>query len=67
MYSPLNLYAYIHWILDFKYILLLLDPFPTKLLRSHLSSITNIIIHIVNLCFSSSAFQHLVSPYLFPL
>ena len=24
VYSPLNLYAYIHWILDFKYILLLL-------------------------------------------
>ena len=24
MYSPLNSYAYIHWILDFKYILLLL-------------------------------------------
>ena len=23
MYSPLNSYAYIHWILDFKYILLL--------------------------------------------
>ena len=27
MYSPLNSYAYIHWILDFKYILLLLDMF----------------------------------------
>ena len=24
MYSPLNSYVYIHWILDFKYILLLL-------------------------------------------
>ena len=24
MYSPLNSYAYIHWILDFKYILSLL-------------------------------------------
>ena len=24
VYSPLNSYAYIHWILDFKYILLLL-------------------------------------------
>ena len=23
MYSPLNLYVYVHWILDFKYILLL--------------------------------------------
>ena len=25
MYSPLNSYVYIHWILDFKYILLLLQ------------------------------------------
>ena len=25
MYSPLNSYVYIHWILDFKYILLLPD------------------------------------------
>ena len=24
MYSPLNSYVYIHWILDFKYILLLI-------------------------------------------
>ena len=30
-----------------------LDPFPTKLLMSHLSSIINIILRIVNLCFSS--------------
>ena len=30
-----------------------LDPFPTKLLMSHLSSIINIILCIVNLCFSS--------------
>ena len=33
-----------------------LDPFPTKLLMSHLSSIINIIIRIVNLCFSSGDF-----------
>ena len=33
-----------------------LDPFPTKLLMSHLSSIINIILRIVNLCFSSSDF-----------
>ena len=33
-----------------------LDPFPTKLLMSHLSSILDIIICIVNLCFSSSVF-----------
>ena len=26
MYSPLNSYVYIHWILDFKYILLLCGP-----------------------------------------
>ena len=31
---------------------MLLDPFPTKLLMSHLSSILDIIICIVNLCFS---------------
>ena len=33
-----------------------LDPFPTKLLMSHLSSIINIILHIVNLCFSLGDF-----------
>ena len=33
-----------------------LDPFPTKLLMSHLSSIINIILRIVNLCFSSGDF-----------
>ena len=33
-----------------------LDPFPTKLLMSHLSSIINIILRIVNLCFSSCDF-----------
>ena len=33
-----------------------LDPFPTKLLMSHLSSIINIILCIVNLCFSSGDF-----------
>ena len=33
-----------------------LDPFPTKLLMSHLSSILDIIICIVNLCFSSGVF-----------
>ena len=30
-----------------------LDPFPTKLLMYHLSSIINIILRIVNFCFSS--------------
>ena len=30
-----------------------LDPFPTKLLMSHVSSILDIILCIVNLCFSS--------------
>ena len=39
-----------------------LDPFPTKLLMSHLFYILDIIICIVNLCFSSGVFQHLVSP-----
>ena len=33
-----------------------LDPFPTKLLMSHLSSILDIILCIVNLCFSSGVF-----------
>ena len=33
-----------------------LDIFPTKLLMSHLSSIINIIIRIVNLCFSFGNF-----------
>ena len=33
-----------------------LDPFPTKLLVSHLSCIINIILRIVNLCFSSGDF-----------
>ena len=33
-----------------------LDPFPTKLLMYHLSSIINIIISIVNICFSSGVF-----------
>ena len=33
-----------------------LDPFPTKLLMSYLSSIINIILRIVNLCFSSGDF-----------
>ena len=37
MYSPLNSYIYIHWILDFKYILLLL---PTN-------------IHTVNIIFTN--------------
>ena len=33
-----------------------LDPFRTKLLMSHLSSINNIILCIENLCFSSGEF-----------
>ena len=34
----------------------MLDPFAIKLLVSHLSSIINIILRIVNLCFSSGGF-----------
>ena len=34
-----------------------LDPFPTKLLMSNLSYILDIILCIVNLCFSSGVFQ----------
>ena len=33
-----------------------LDRFPTKLLMSHLSSIINVILRIVNLCFSFGEF-----------
>ena len=33
-----------------------LDPFPTKLLISQLSYILDIILYIVNLCFSSGVF-----------
>ena len=33
-----------------------LDPFPIKLLMSHLSYIINIILRIVNLCFPSGDF-----------
>ena len=45
-----------------------LDPFPTKLLMSHLSYILDIILCILNLCFSSGVFP---TPYkssiIFPL
>ena len=45
-----------------------LDPFPTKLLMSHLSSIPNSILCIVNLCFSSGVFPtSCKSSILFPL
>ena len=32
------------------------DPFPSKLLMSHLSTIIDIIMHIINLCLSTSVF-----------
>ena len=45
-----------------------LDPFPTKLLTSYLFSIINIILHIVNLCFSSGDFPaSCKSAIIFPL
>ena len=45
-----------------------LAPFPTKLLVSHLSSILDIIICIVNLCFSSGVFPtSCKSSIIFPL
>ena len=45
-----------------------LDPFPTKLLMSHLSSILDIILCIVNLCFPSGGFQTpCKSSIIFPL
>ena len=48
-----------HFLVMFWQVLLIncgLDPFPTKLLMFHLSSIINIILRIVNLCFSSGDF-----------
>ena len=48
--------------------LLVLDPFPTKLLMSHLSYILDIILCIVNLCFSSGVFPTpCKSSIIFPL
>ena len=45
-----------------------LDPFPTKLLMSHLFYIIDIIICIVNLCFSSGVFPTACkSSIIFPL
>ena len=45
-----------------------LDPFPTKLLMSHLSYILDIILCIVNLCFSSGGFPtRCKSSIIFPL
>ena len=45
-----------------------LDPFPTKLLMSHLSSILDIILCIVNLCFLSGVFPtSCKSSIIFPL
>ena len=44
-----------------------LDPFPTKLMMSHLSSIINIILRIVNLCFSSGDFPASCKSASFPL
>ena len=46
----------------------MLDPFPTKLLMSHLSSILDIILCILNLCFSSGVFPTpCKSSIIFPL
>ena len=44
-----------------------LDPFPTKLLMSHLSCIINIILHIFYLCFSSSVSECCKSAIMSPL
>ena len=45
-----------------------LDPFPTKLLMSHLSYILDIILCIVNLCLSSGVFPtHCKSSIIFYL
>ena len=42
-----------------------LDPFPTKLLMSHLSYILNIILCIVDLCFSSGVFPTVLHHFSF--
>ena len=52
MYSPLNSYAYIHWILDFKYILLLNNIVLTLLFNE---SKVDIRIHSLNLFHSHGA------------
>ena len=44
------------------------DPFPTKLLFSHLSSMISIILHIINLCLTSGIFpQSCKSSIVLPL
>ena len=44
------------------------DPFPTKLLFSHLTSIISIILHIINLCLTSGIFaQSCKSSIVLPL
>ena len=45
----------------------MLDPFPTKLLMSHLSYILDIILCIVNLYFSSSVFPTPCKSIIFPM
>ena len=55
MYSPLNSYVYIHWILDFKYILLLLFKKHTTFLinNNQYSSDTKIIANQFNEYFTN--------------
>ena len=43
------------------------DSFPTKVLLSHLPAIINVILHIVNLCLSTSVSLYLVNLLLLSL
>ena len=55
-FHPLSCDAFSSLIRKLNKTTCVLDPFPTKLLMSHLSNILDIILCIVNLCFSSDVF-----------
>ena len=61
-FHPISCYVLSSLIRKLNKTTCVLDPFPTKLLMYHLSSILDIILSIVNLCFSSAVFPNLVSP-----
>ena len=56
IFHPLSCYVLSSLISKLNKTTCALDPFPTKLLMSHLSYILDIILCIVNLCFSSGVF-----------
>ena len=53
MYSPLNSYVYIHWILDFKYILLSLNTIRSNQLAITIASLSANVLHQVSPLISS--------------